>query len=121
MTIDATGILWIPLFGSGEMVKYDTNSRREVARYELPDRSAAPYAVTWDARRKVVWVANSNVDSVYRFDPATERFTVLPLPRQEGYLRQLALHPESNDLIVTYANLPVGSGPSMALTITPGD
>lgn len=121
MSIDRDGILWIPLFGSGQIVKYDTHARRELERYDLPDRSAAPYAVTWDARRDVLWVANSNADALYRFDPASEAFTVLPLPRAKSYLRQLALHPESNDLIVTYGHLPVGSGPSMALTIAPGD
>ena len=121
MAIDTQGTLWIPLFGAGQIVKYDTNERRELARYPLPDRAAAPYAVTWDERRGVLWVGNSNVDGLYRFDPATERFAWLPLPRAKSYLRQVALHPESNDLVVTYAHLPVGSGPSMVVTIEPGD
>lgn len=121
MAIDDDDTLWIPLFGAGRLVKYDTNARRVVERYDLPDRSAAPYALTWDRRRGVIWVANSNLDALYRFDPQTGVFSILPLPRPQSYLRQLALHPESNDLLLTYANIPAGSGPSMAVVVKPGE
>jgi streptogramin lyase len=120
MAIDENDVLWIPLFGAGRLVKYDAAARRMLAQYDLPDRSAAPYALTWDSRRRVLWVANSNLDALYRFDPSTERFSILPLPRQQSYLRQLALHPETNDLLITYANIPAGSGPSMAVVVKPG-
>ncbi|MCC7411613.1 MAG: carboxypeptidase regulatory-like domain-containing protein [Gammaproteobacteria bacterium] len=121
MSIDRNDVLWIPLFGAGQLVKYDARARKELARYDLPDRSAAPYEVTWDERRQVLWVANANADALYRFDPVTERFSVLPLPRSQAYFRQVALHPQSNDLLLTYANIPAGSGPSMVVIIEPGD
>jgi streptogramin lyase len=120
MAIDEDDVLWIPLFGAGRLVKYDTAARRVLKHYDLPDRSAAPYALTWDSRRGVLWVANSNLDALYRFDPVTVQFSILPLPRQQSYLRQLALHPETNDLLITYANIPAGSGPSMAVVVKPG-
>ena len=42
---------------------------RSSQTFDLPDRASAPYAVTWDERRKVVWVANANCDAIYRLDP----------------------------------------------------
>ncbi|MBL6751147.1 MAG: hypothetical protein ISP90_11525 [Nevskia sp.] len=121
LAIDDRGILWVPYFGSGQLLKYDTAARKAVALYSLPDRSAAPYAVTWDARRRSVWVANANADAIYRFDPSTEKFSVIPLPRRMGYLRKIMVDRDSGDLYASYGNIPTGSGPSMALSIHVGD
>jgi streptogramin lyase len=117
MAIDEGHTLWIPLFGSGQLIKYDTKARRQVAVYDLPDRASAPYSVTWDPRRQVVWVGTSNADVIYEFNPKTERFAVFPFPRQGGYTRRLGLDYTTGDVVTTYANIPTGSGPSMIVTI----
>lgn len=121
MAIDADGILWIPLFGSGKLVKYDTNARKLLNTYDLPDLSAAPYSVTWDPKRNIIWCANSNVDAIYGFDPKSETFSVLPLPRGMGYLRRIEVDENTGDLVTTYANIPTGSGPSKVVIIEVGD
>ncbi|WP_093289155.1 hypothetical protein [Solimonas aquatica] len=121
MARDNAGHLWVALFGSGRVAKIDMQTGKIVGTYEMPDPAAAPYAVTWDERRKAVWVVNANSDAIYRLDPSTGRSTVYPLPRQMAYLRQLAISPVSGHLIASYGNYPEGSGPSMAVVIDVGD
>jgi len=120
MSRDEAGNLWVALFGSGQVAKIDMGSGKLLATFDLPDRSAAPYAVSWDDRRKTVWVVNANSDAIYRLDPATGACKVYPLPRQQAYMRQLAID-ESGRLIGTYGNYPEGSGPSMGVQIDVGD
>ena len=62
-------ILYVALYGSGQLAEYDTRARRMIGVYDLPDRASAPYATTWDPKRKVVWIATSNANAIYRFDP----------------------------------------------------
>ncbi|TJY59521.1 hypothetical protein E4T66_14175 [Sinimarinibacterium sp. CAU 1509] len=121
MARDNEGHLWVALFGSGRVAKIDMAKGEIVGTYEMPDTAASPYAVTWDERRKVVWVVNANSDVIYRLDPLTGKSTVYPLPRQMAYLRQLAIDPHSGKLVASYGNYPEGSGPSMGLVIDVGD
>lgn len=120
MARDNAGHLWVALFGSGQVARIDMKQAKVTATFDLPDRAAAPYAVTWDERRQAVWVANANSDAIYRLDPRTARITVYPLPRRMAYLRQLAID-ESGRLVGTYGNYPEGSGPSMGVLIDVGD
>lgn len=122
LTITSDDVLWVPLFGAGQILKYDARARRIENVYDLPDRASAPYAVTWDANRAVLWIASSNADVIYRFDPQAEQFGVIPLPRSRAFLRMLAIHPDTGDLLTSYANLPVtAKGPRMALAIDMDD
>lgn len=121
MARDNDGHLWVALFGSGQIAKIDMQTAKVTATYDLPDRAAAPYAVTWDERRKTVWVANANSDVVYRLDPKTGTSTVYPLPRPMAYLRQLALDQQTGRLVASYGNYPEGSGPSMGVVIDVGE
>jgi cytochrome c len=122
MTISDQGVVYVPLFGSGQLVEYDTRTRKLVGTYDLPDRSSAPYAATWDPVRKVVWIPTSNADAIYRFDPRDKSFGVLPMPRQSAYLRMIDVDDETGELITSYANIVEYSyGPRMVLVIDPGD
>jgi streptogramin lyase len=120
MARDNAGQLWVALFGSGQVARIDMKQAKVVATFDLPDRAAAPYAVTWDERRQAVWVANANSDAIYRLDPRSARVTVYPLPRRMAYLRQLAIDQEGR-LVGSYGNYPEGSGPSMGVLIDVGD
>jgi streptogramin lyase len=120
MARDNAGDLWVALFGSGQVARIDMRHAKVIATFDLPDRAAAPYAVTWDERRQAVWVANANSDAIYRLDPRTAQFKVYPLPRRMAYLRQLAID-EDGRLVGTYGNYPEGSGPSMGVLIDVGD
>ena len=122
MTITEDDTLYVPMYGSGQLVEYDTKARKRIGTYDLPDRGAAPYAVTWDPVRKVVWIATSNADLIYSFDPDTQEFGILPLPRDRGFLRMLQVDPETGYLVTSYANVPATAhGRRMALIIDPGD
>ncbi len=121
MTRDDAGNLWVALFGSGEIARIDMATGQRTATYPLPDRAAAPYAVTWDARRHCVWVATANSDTLYRVDAATGATSIIPLPRRMGYLRQIGLRADTGQLVASYGNYPAESGPSYALLIDVGD
>nr|WP_293248844.1 SMP-30/gluconolactonase/LRE family protein [Panacagrimonas sp.] len=121
MSLDNKGVLWVPLFGTGQIAKVDMDSGKVVQTIDLPDRGAAPYAVSWDEKRKVVWVANANSDVIYRLDPKTSATTVIPLPRKMAYLRQIGIDQKNGRLVASYGNYPEGSGPSMGVVIDVGD
>ena len=121
MMRDNAGNLWVALFGTGQVAKIDMAAGKVVATYDLPDRASSPYAVTWDEKRKTVWVATANGDAIYRLDPASGAVGVYPLPRPMAYLRQIAIDERTGRLIASYGNYPEGSGPSMGVVIDVGD
>lgn len=122
LSISDDDILYVPLYGRGQLVEYDTRNNRQVGIYDLPDRATAPYSVTWDPRRKVVWVTTTNGDVLYRFDPATKQFTVLPLPREGALVRMVDVDPQTGVLVGSYGNIVQNvHGPRMAFIIEPGD
>lgn len=122
LSINDEDIVYVPLYGSGQLIEYDAKTNTQVGIYDLPDRASAPYAVTWDPVRRVVWIPTSNGDVIYRFDPSDKSFSVLPLPRQSAFLRMLDVDPETGVLITSYANIVENvHGPRMALLIDPGD
>ena len=108
MAIEADGTLWVPLYGEGQLIKFDTNKGVEVARYDMPDRAGASYSVTLDTKRHAVWVGTTNSDRIYRFDIDTARWRHYPLPRKEAFLRMIEIDHATGDLWTTYANLPIG-------------
>lgn len=122
LSISDDDILYVPLYGRGELVEYDTRSHKLLGTYALPDTATAPYSVTWDGVRKVVWVTTANGDVLYRFDPATKKFGVLPLPREGALVRMVDVDPQTGELIGSYGNIVQNvHGPRMAFIIEPGD
>src|SRR5690606_12017117 len=122
ITMSEQDVLYVPLYGAGQLVEYDTRKRKMIGIYDLPDRGSAPYSVTWDPKRKVVWIPTSNANAIYRFDPRDKSFAVLPLPREGGFLRMLGVDKHTGALVTSYANIvEYVHGPRMALMIDPGD
>jgi streptogramin lyase len=122
ITMSDGDILYVALFGAGQLAAYDTRAHRMIGVYDLPDRASGPYGLTWDTRRKVLWVATSNSDAIYRFDPRDKSFGVLPLPREGAFLRMLAIDKSTGALVTSYANLvEFSKGPRMAVMIDLGD
>jgi streptogramin lyase len=120
--IDDNDVLYMALYGGGQLAEFDTKTRKMVGIYDMPDTGSAPYATTWDPLRKVVWIATSNGDVIYRFDPKTKAFGVLPLPRERAFLRMIDVDPKTGVLVTSYANIvDVVQGPRMALIVDPGD
>ncbi|HMB72681.1 MAG TPA: hypothetical protein VKQ06_03860, partial [Gammaproteobacteria bacterium] len=122
ISIDDEDVLYLALYGSGQLAQFDTRTRQMIGIYDLPDTASAPYATTWDPVRRVVWIATSNADVIYRFDPQSKAFGVLPMPRTQAFLRMIDVDPRTGVLISSYANIvDVVQGPRMALIIDPGD
>ncbi len=88
--------LWLPLYGAGQLVAYDTRKRTEIGRYDLPDRSAGPYSVTWDHVRRVPWVGSTNSNKIYRFDPKTKMWVQYLMPRDTARFWVLQLDADDN-------------------------
>lgn len=122
ITISDEDIIYVALYGSGQLAEFDTRTRRMIGIYDMPDTGSAPYSATWDQVRRVVWIPTSNGDVIYRFDPATKEFGVLPLPREQAFLRMIDIDPRTGVLISSYANIiDIVQGPRMALIVDPGD
>lgn len=91
MRFDSKGTLWIPGFSSNLVSSFNTDSG-EFKSYELPIEplgSETPYALNVDPATDDVWICGTNSDSLIRFEPETERFTVYPLPTRVTYTRDL--------------------------------
>ncbi|EED36418.1 conserved hypothetical protein [Luminiphilus syltensis NOR5-1B] len=124
-------VLWVPLFGTSELSKIDTNTGLELARYQIPDRGSSPYGITLDKKRNAIWAATCNSDRIYRFDIDEEKWTHYPLPRREAYIRVIEIDGKTGDLWTTYSSLPVGkrdpiiwgteNANNMIVRIHPGD
>ncbi len=122
ISISDDGVLYLALYGAGQLAAYDTRALRMIGIYDLPDRASAPYSTTWDSRRGVVWITTSNADAIYRFDPKTTSFGILPLPRERAFLRSVIVDRQTGALVTSYANIVEHvRGPRMALIIDPGD
>jgi cytochrome c len=122
MSMSDDGILYLGLYGAGQLAAYDTNAQRMVGIYDLPDRASAPYTTTWDPVRRVVWIPTSNADVIYRFDPKDRSIGVLPMPRERAFLRMLHVDRRTGLLVTAYANIVEHvRGPRMVLVIDPGD
>jgi streptogramin lyase len=122
ITINDEDVMYIALYGSGQLAEFDIKTRTMIGVYDLPDTGSAPYSATWDPVRRVVWIPTSNGDVIYRFDPVSKQFGVLPLPREQAFLRMIDIDPATGVLITSYANIvDIVQGPRMAIIIDPGD
>ncbi|MDR2216237.1 MAG: hypothetical protein LBE59_10430 [Nevskiaceae bacterium] len=122
ITISDEDVMYLALYGTGQIAEFDVKTRKMIAIHDLPDIASAPYSVTWDPVRKVVWVATSNGNVIYRFDPRTRSFGVLPLPRPGAFLRMIDIDPQTGVLVSSYSNIvEVVHGPRMAFIVDPGD
>ncbi|MCG2633498.1 MAG: SMP-30/gluconolactonase/LRE family protein [Gammaproteobacteria bacterium] len=120
VAIDNRDVIWTPLYGSGPLLEFDAVAGRELARYDLPDRAAAPYTLSWDHRRNRIWVSGGNSDSVYRFDVPQKQFTVYPLPGSETVMRALPVDPDTGEVWSSYATQENVEGASRIFRLVPG-
>jgi len=84
---DSHGGLWITGWNSGDLFRYDSESKNW-ARWHLPG-NGQPYAVYVD-ETDAVWVSDWGANAILRFDPKTEKFESFPLPDHYASVRQLA-------------------------------
>jgi streptogramin lyase len=122
ISISDEDVVYLALYGSGQLAEFDTKTREMIGIYDLPDTGSAPYSATWDPVRRVVWIPTANGDVIYRFNPVSKEFGVLPMPREQAFLRMIDIDPDTGVLISSYANIvDIVQGPRMAMIIEPGD
>lgn len=99
LRFDSKGNLWIPGFSAGLIARY-TPSSGEFKTWKLPTASGdapsadppsveTPYALNVDRHTDTVWICGTNSDSLISFEPASERFTVYPMPTRVTYTREI--------------------------------
>ena len=102
------GILWIPGFDTGELVKFDPKTRKFI-HFKLPtlapNEYETPYALNVHPKTGVVWITSNMSDRIFSFDPKTEKFTSYPLPTRVSYLRDL-IFTKDGKVCSSNSNLP---------------
>ena len=80
---DKDGGFWIPGFGDGTIARLDTRSMKYTI-YKIPtlgpDEVEAPYAVAVEPKTQNVWVSTNISDRMFRYEPASRRWTAYPMP-----------------------------------------
>jgi virginiamycin B lyase len=88
------GSLWVTLYGSGRLARFDPVARKIVKEYPLPaGPGAGPYAVTVDAAG-IVWANEIQTDTVVRLDPRTGEQRVFALPSKGVGIRKMVVDAE---------------------------
>ncbi|MBW2402016.1 MAG: hypothetical protein JRG80_22665, partial [Deltaproteobacteria bacterium] len=91
LRFDSAGHLWIPSFSGNLVARFDLGTRK-FDHWELPIEplgSEVPYALNVDRRNDDVWICGTNSDSLIRFEPDLERFSIYPLPTRVSYTREI--------------------------------
>lgn len=121
------GILWIPSFESGMLMKFDSKTETFVQSYKLPvlaeGEYETPYAVAVEPNTQHVWIAANMSDRILRFDPLSETFKAYPSPTRVTFLRDFIFTPDG-DVCTSNANLPAGAiegGQAKFMCLTPAD
>jgi streptogramin lyase len=91
LRFDAQGDLWIPSFSGSRLARFspDTGGFRQWEIPVEPRGSETPYALHVERRTGHVWICGTNSDTLLRFEPERERFTVYPLPMRVTYTREI--------------------------------
>lgn len=91
LRFDSKGNLWIPSFSAGLVARFNpaTGEFKTWDMPLLPSGTETPYALNVDRRTDTVWICGTNSDTLVRFVPKTEKFTVYPLPTRVTYTREI--------------------------------
>ena len=108
---DANGVLWIPAFDDGGLMRFDT-ATKAFETFKIPSvgegEYETPYALNVNRRTGDVWMAANNSDRVLRFRPSTRTFLSYPSPTRVTVLRDFAFT-EEGAVCSSSSNLPSGA------------
>ncbi len=105
---DANGVLWIPAFVDGVLMRFD-QSKQTFAKFKIPSVSPGeyetPYALNISPRTGEIWMSANNSDRIIRFSPVRRTFMNYPSPTRVTVLRDFSF---TNDGVVcsSSSNLP---------------
>lgn len=93
---DRDGNLWIVAFNESKIARYAPRTG-QFTLFDLPVNprgSDTPYSLNVDRERHQVWVNGTNSDSVYRYDIATQAWTMFPMQRRVTFTRDVEFSPQ---------------------------
>src|SRR5690606_3335598 len=103
--IGADGIVLIPAYGSGRLVRRDPGSG-SFTGIELPVRDAAPYRARVDPVDGGIWIGTGAADAVFRYEPGSGTIETFELPTRGAMVRHLAIDPRTGDVWLAYGESP---------------
>lgn len=105
---DAAGVLWIPSFDEGGLMRFDTATQR-FETMKLPALAKGeyevPYALNVHPQTQDVWITANNSDRVLRYTPSTKTFQSYPSPTRVTLLRDLVFTKDGR-VCASQSNLP---------------
>jgi len=104
---DRDGNLWIVAFNESQIARYAPKTG-EFTRLDLPvapKGSDTPYSLNVDRARHQVWVNGTNSDSVYRYDIASQSWSMFPMQRRVTFTRDVEISPKGQ-VYVSSASFP---------------
>jgi virginiamycin B lyase len=108
LRFDRSGILWIPAFDEGGLMRFDP-ATRTFETYKIPgvgaDEYETPYALIPDPASGDIWMSANNSDRVVRFSPASRRFLSYPSPTRVTVLRDFSIAADG-EVCSSHSNLP---------------
>ncbi len=112
LRFDAKGILWIPSFDEGVIMKFDAEKRVFINHYPLPllaeNEYETPYALAVNPVTQQIWIAANMSDRILRFDPDSEVFTAYQSPTNVTFMRDF-IFTDSGVICTSNANLPAAA------------
>lgn len=107
MRFDSNGILWIPSFDEGYLMRFDpaTKQFESIALPLLaPNEFELPYALNVD-KRGDVWIATNNSDRITRYIQKEKRFVMYPMPQRVIWFRDFEFT-QDGKVCTSNSNLP---------------
>jgi virginiamycin B lyase len=89
---DSKGLLWVSLWHSGEVGRYDPATKTWKTWLLPGNPGSGCYSVHVDEQDKV-WLTDFMTNSIVRFDPATEKFESFPSNQRGAQVRQMLSRP----------------------------
>jgi streptogramin lyase len=108
MRFDKDGILWIPSFDEGVLMRFDpvTEAFENIPLPLLSEGEwEVPYALNVHPDTGDVWIAANNSDRVLRYIPQEKRFITYPMPSRVVWFRDIEFT-EDGQVCTSNANLP---------------
>lgn len=108
MRFDKDGILWIPSFDEGILMRFDP-ATRAFENIVLPllseDEYEVPYALNVHEHTGDIWIAANNSDRVLRYIPKDKRFVSYPMPSRVVWFRDFEFT-DDGQVCTSNSNLP---------------
>ena len=108
MRFDQNGILWIPSFDEGILMRFDPTTEA-FENIPLPvlseEEYEVPYALNVHEHTGDIWIAANNSDRVLRYIPGEKRFVSYPMPTRVVWFRDFEFT-KDGQVCTSNSNLP---------------